>query len=246
MSKPFATLLVYSSLIVLAAAVGGLIPVIAAWRRLFNQLFICFGAGILLGTAFLHILPEAVHLLGGEIGLPLMLGFLFLYVFEKFIMVHSCEGDCSYHAIGWSAFLGLSIHSLTAGMALGAGIVAPGVGFFMFLAILIHKLPESLSLSSILLHAAFSKKRTLLIILLFSLTIPAGAALTILLAPKLPATAVGWLIAFSAGTFLHIAADDLLPAVHSNEENRPSTLMAFLTGLAFMWFSKSILFWMEK
>jgi zinc and cadmium transporter len=232
MPNSLQSLAIYSVFIILITWIGGAIPLIKLWRQSTIRLFISFGAGVLLGVAFLHIIPEAAQFIQTDIGLPLLLGFLSLYVLEKFIMVHSCEAGCDVHVVGWSSFLGLSIHSLTAGMALGAGVIVPQISFFVFLAVLLHKLPESFSLSCVLLQEKFTRKKILFIIFIFSLTVPIGAWTTVAIFESFSNNSIGWLLAFSGGTFLHIAADDLLPNVHSTENNRNATLTTFLAGVA--------------
>jgi len=234
-------LIVYSLLIVAAALIGGLLPLVANWRRNTVRLFISFGAGILLGAAFLHIIPEAAELIQAALGIPLLLGFLTLYIFEKFIMVHSCEAeDCDYHHFGWPAYIGLSLHSLITGVVLGTGILVPQVTLVIFLAIFFHKIPESFSLASLLVHSRIPKNHIFIAILIFSLIVPASALATLLIFESVSTHLIGWMLAFSAGTFLHVAADDLLPEVHSAQLNRKTSLAIFLGGLFIMWISHSI------
>ncbi len=225
-------------MIVIVALIGGAVPLIAKWQRKTIRLFISFGAGVLLGASFLHMIPEAADLIHDGIGLPLLFGFLSLYLFEKFIMVHACEAeDCNFHTVGLSALLGMSIHSFVTGVALGAGMLAPRLGLVVFLAVLLHKFPESFSLASILVHENYSRRKILGSVLVVALMVPLGAGLLILVLGKISSGVLGWLVAFSGGTFLHIAADDLLPEVHSASLNRKATLSIFLGGVLLMWVS---------
>ncbi len=230
------TLLIYLIIIMLTAWIGGAIPLFFRWRSLVIHLFISFGAGILLGAAFLHMLPDAAEYIGSQLGLPALLGFLTLYVMEKFVMTHPCPADhCEYHHVGMAAFVGLSLHSLITGISLGAGIMVPKLGLVVFLAVLLHKLPASLSLSSILVKENYTTKSIALIILIFSLMIPAGALGIYFFAIHTTKTTLGYLVAFSAGTFLHVAADDLLPEVHSHFKHRKESLFTFFVGLVVIW-----------
>lgn len=231
------TLLFYSGSIFFATWAGGLLPLLRRWHDGTLRLFVSFGAGVLLGVAFMHLIPEAAELMNLQIGIPLLSGFLLLYILEKFVMVHSCEAGCDFHVIGWSAVVGLSVHSLTAGMALGAGLVIPEISLFVFFAILLHKLPESFSLTCILLQERMAKGKIILVLFGFSLAVPLGGVLTSFFLKEDSTYAVGWLLAFSAGTFLHIAADDLLPGVHAAVDNRRATLSTFLVGVALVLFS---------
>ncbi len=236
MDTHLTTLLIYLGIIMLAAWAGGAIPLFFRWRSLVIHLFISFGAGILLGAAFLHMIPDSSEYIGSKLGVPALLGFLLLYILEKFIMIHPCPADhCEYHHVGLAAFFGLSLHSLITGMSLGAGIMVPRLGLVVFLAVLLHKLPASLSLSSILVKENYRTNSIVLIILIFSLMIPVGALGTFFFAAHTSTTIIGYLIAFSSGTFLHVAADDLLPEVHSHFKYRKESLLTFLTGLTIMW-----------
>ncbi|KAA3620387.1 MAG: transporter, Zip family protein [Calditrichaeota bacterium] len=233
-----ANLITYILLITCISIIGGIIPLLIKWQQSTIRLFVSFGAGILLAAAFLHMIPLAAEYLGHNVGLPLLIGFLALYIIEKFIMVHTCEAhDCNYHTLGWSAFIGLGVHSLTDGLVLGTGLAVPELSLVIFLAIMLHKFPASFSLTSILLHENFSRKMILVLLGIFTLAVPIGGTVTYFLVAGLNKTIIGWLIAFSAGTFLHVAADDLLPEVHSAESNRIPTLMTFGLGLCVIGFS---------
>ncbi len=226
----------YSLLVIAVAWIGGVIPLYFKENRKVLHLFISFGAGILLGAAFLHMIPDAAAYIGADLGIPILLGFLTLYLLEKFIMTHPCPADsCEYHTVGLSAFLGLSLHSFITGLALGAGILVPKLGFIVFLAVLLHKLPASLSLASLLVKEKYTNLKVILTILLFSVMVPLGAAITYFLAAHTSTEVIGFLIAFSAGTFLHVAADDLLPEIHHDGQDRIIRLFAFFVGLFIMW-----------
>ncbi len=236
MSAPLTQLIGYSFLILLSAWLGGIFPLFFRNRSVLIHLFISFGAGILLGAALLHMIPDAAEYLGPKIGLPLLAGFLLLYVLEKFIMTHPCPSEhCEYHTVGVTAFIGLSVHSLVTGIALGSGVTVPHLGLIVFLAILLHKFPASMSLASLLIKEHYSNKTITLFILSFSLMVPLGALVTYFFIEHASPQTIGYLVAFSAGTFLHVAADDLLPEVHQHTKFRNTQLSAFLVGLLVIW-----------
>ncbi|HFE63824.1 MAG TPA: transporter, Zip family protein [Caldithrix sp.] len=229
-------LAIYCAMIVLFAWIGGVIPLLFHKKIVIIQFFISFGAGILLGAALLHMVPGAAEYIGKRLGLPVLLGFLTLFILEKFIMTHPCPAEhCEYHTVGLTAFIGLSVHSVITGLALGSGILIPRLGFIVFLAVLLHKLPASLSLSSLLVKEHYSRNKIFLIILLFSVMVPLGAFSTYFLIQKASVHTLGVLAAFSAGTFLHVAADDLMPEVHQHFRYRKTRLLVFLLGLLVMW-----------
>ncbi|WP_342375659.1 ZIP family metal transporter [Myxococcus stipitatus] len=243
-----ATVALYSLVVVVGSLLGALVVL---WNERPTQLvrFLAFAAGVMLGAAFFHMLPEAYEG-GGWWAFALVPGgFVFLLVLERYLVAHAGEdvpgdhmsGTGSGHGaeagqvLGLTAFLGLSTHTLFDGIALGSA-VEEGVGLMALLAIVAHKVPSALSLASILKTEGRSKGSILLLAVLYGLMVPAGALLFFAfdavlafesMAPKA--------LAFSAGTFLYIAVSDLLPHVHRHGKDQPGrNVLALFVGLALM------------
>ena len=157
--------------------------------------------------------------------------------------VHACEHD---HASGganarWiSVLLGLGLHTLMDGIAMGSGVVSeagaylPGLG--IFLAVLLHKPLDAISITS-LMHPVTTPNRRLLVNIGFSLMCPLGAFTFMFLAsgPSSPGSVAhlvaAWGLAFSAGVFLCIALSDLLPEMEFHSHSRFSLSLALLLGI---------------
>ncbi len=228
-------LLIATAAVVGLTLLGGLLPLLRTWSRSTIRLLLAFGTGVLLGAAFFHMIPEAAEALGDGIGAAVLAGFLLIYVLERFVMMHPCEEEgCSFHHMGVAAFCGITLHALIDGIALGAGLSIPSLSMAVTLAIVLHKLPASLSLSGILLHCEYPRGRIVGMILLFALATPIGAALSFGLLQGLTGDLLHWAIGFSAGTFLAIATADLLPQVHSAPEGRFRNLAALFAGILIM------------
>lgn len=232
----FQPLALYSLAIAFAIFIGGVLPLFRHWHADRLPTILSLAAGIMLGSAFFHLMPDAYRIIGESVGLWVLLGFLFLYSIEKFVTVHICEAlDCEVHHLGIAASIGIALHTLTNGIALGSGLMIPGLGFVVFLAVSAHKAPEAFSLSSVLLHSNTKRSRIILVQLLNLLMIPAGAILALLFIPDGGSVWIGRAIAFSAGTFLHISLSDLLPEVHKHSHIKTYNYFAFVVGLAIMW-----------
>ncbi len=223
-------------LIIIVTLIGGMYPfVIKSAKHL--TYFISFGAGILLATSFLHMLPESMELVDSvqhaSIPKVVFLGFLFLYVVERFIMIHICEEEhCGVHSFGIASFIGLSLHSTIAGITLGAGIEASySLGLMMLFALIIHKIPESFTLTSIMMHSNYQKKNILRLLGLYAIMVPAGAIIGTAVFDASDTGLLGYAIAFSAGMFLHVSVSDLLPEVHRVREKRNLILASFFVGI---------------
>jgi len=148
-------LTLFSILIVIVSLLGGILPLASVISHTRLQIYLSFSAGIMLGAAFFHMLPEAV-----EIGSPgtirwAILGLLSLFLVERFFSFHQHEPlpdhagsvssgpvvttsgphDCAEHgakaahggALRWTpAAIGLAVHSLTGGVALASAVTAQG------------------------------------------------------------------------------------------------------------------------
>ncbi len=147
-------------------------------------------------------------------------------------------------ALHWgAAAIGLAVHSLAGGVALasafaadrkGLGVASRGV----FLATLIHKPADALTIVSLMLRGGVPRARAHLVNLGFALMIPAGAVLFQVglarLGPRSSASLTAAALAFSAGTFLCIALSDLLPELQFHAHDRLPLSAALLAGFALM------------
>lgn len=227
-------LIFYSGAVFLTAVVGGIAPLIIPTRfQSHSHLFVCLGAGLLLGLAFLHMIPEAARLLPSAFGFWFLLGFLLLLVLERFLMVHPCEEHgCDYHTIGVAAFMGLTVHGVIEGLALASSLLVPQLGPLVLLAILAHTAPQGFALTSLLKMAGKSRRQILLFLIGVALSGPAGmvSGAFLLRANQLSDT-TGILLAVSSGTFVYIGACDLLPELHRKTEDKFRRLAAFFIGI---------------
>ena len=229
------SLMILSGVVLLGALMGGAVPFLRQWKQSHLYYFISFGAGVLMATAFIYMVPEATEILHGQVGMAVLAGFLLFYFLERFIMIHPCvEEECEYHHIGIPAFVGFSFHNLTDGIALGASFLIPSLTPFVFLALICHHIPTSFAFTSILKVSRYSVKKTALFLLIATVMIPVGAFVSNFMLGQWGRLALGWSISLSAGIFIHMAICDLLPQVHKSERNRFKNTVCFVLGLGMM------------
>ena len=217
-------------------------------RRL-NQ-FMAVGAGVLVASAFLIIIPEGLELtMGGQgldgdpgtgieasiLGGAILAGFTLMLLLEIFGLPHAVHHEEDRDLLGLSATLGLVIHSAADGLALGASVTSSTeTGLIVFAAIMLHKGPTAFGLASFLRHIKTEKSKAQLHLLLFALTSPVVAIATFH-ALKESALAndtnIGLALLFSAGTFLYVATVDILPEVHSHEHESKSPIWYVILGM---------------
>lgn len=145
------------------------------------------------------------------------------------------------HGLSWVGLaLGLAVHTLIDGVALGAvmhaGSHTSGVlGIGVFLAILLHKPLDAMSIVTVMQAGGWSKGARAATNLVFALMCPLGALLfyfgvDVVTVGRDHLVAVA--LAFSAGAFICIALSDLLPEVHFHSHDRGKLTLAFLLGIA--------------
>lgn len=212
--------------------VGGWLPTVSRWSAYTFRMIISFGAGVLLGAVFFHMLPGIASSLASNLGYSIILGFMLIYIMEKFIMVHPCEeGECGYHKVGIAAYAGIGFHSILDGVAIGAGSMTSMSGAIL-LAVAVHKFPAALALSSILIKGAeFSRARILRMMVLFAFITPVGALAALFFLKGINPYYINTAIGISAGTFLYIAIGDLLPTVHQESEKKYQNLICLCLGI---------------
>jgi zinc transporter ZupT len=198
--------------------------------------FVALGAGFMLAAAFVRMVPESAHV---PHALSFVLvGYFGVHLFEHTLAPHFHFGEERHAdafltpASAWLAVLGLCVHTLFDGVAIAAGfMIAPALGGVIFLAVLLHKVPEGLTIASIVLAAGRSRALALGAAATLGVCTLAGAALTSLLATS----HVGYALALSAGVTLYVAASDLIPEV--NREGGARLAWAVFGGLLLFLFT---------
>ncbi|MES0490960.1 MAG: ZIP family metal transporter [Leptospirales bacterium] len=196
--------------------------------------FVSFSAGVVLTIAFLHLIPEALEHSPVSLTAVLftLLGF---YSLEHVLVIHHCkEEDCEVHTMGSVAFTGMAFHSLLDGFIIGVGFEASApIGFAAAFGVLLHKFPVGVSITAMLMHDHYPKRKTILLGSLIALATPAGAILAFSVFLKTSPELLGVFLAISAGSFIYIGASDLLPETHKN--HRKSNIPMVFLGVGLMY-----------
>jgi zinc and cadmium transporter len=260
-------ILIYCAVIAAVSLLGGSIPLASRINHRSMQFYLSFSAGAMLGAAFFHMLPESAELAGRHFGLWAACGVIGLYIIERFISPHSHDANgyphhehaephhthhephqgerrsAAPHIAGWSAVIGLSIHTVLGGVALGSAVLgsaaARDVGLAVFLATALHKPADAFTISTLLIKGGTSRRHALLVQAFFAGLIPLGVLCFYLgkslLATPLESVFTGSVMAFSAGTFLCIALSDLLPEVQFHSHDRVGLFLSMVAGAAMMY-----------
>lgn len=150
------------------------------------------------------------------------------------------------HRLSWvGVFLGLALHTLIDGLALGASVEADAshgtvglLGIGTFLAIFLHIPLDSVSITSVMAAGGCKPVLRHVVCATFAMICPLGATFFVFgvnyFGRQQPAI-IGCALAFSAGVFLCIALSDLLPEMEFHSHNRVRLSLALLFGVALAW-----------
>lgn len=211
-------MLIFSALAGVTTALGaGIVLLMGTPSRRVLSLLLGFAAGIMLAIATLELLPEAIHL-GGVVKavIGFLLGVLLMHLLDHLIphlhFKNGCqEGNVEMLKVGYLIFLGIAVHNVAEGLAIGAGSVAsPELGIAIAIAIGIHNIPEGMATAVPLRMGGL---RAIPLILM-----AAGAGLMTVVGtwigglafqanPGMVAVALG----FAAGAMFYIVGDELIP-----------------------------------
>ena len=210
-----------------------------------------FAAGVLLGTAFFDLLPEA---LGDAEGLGInvfswtLIGIVIFFFTERFIYwFHHHE---EYHSDEKSSkntipliITGDTIHNFIDGIIIAATfLVSAPVGIVTSLAVFAHELPQEIGDFGLLLHKGMKRKKIILINVLSALASFAGAILTYM-AGNIIINYIPIFISITAGFFIYIAASDLIPEIHHEKRKWYAVIESamLLLGVVIVWLTVTFL-----
>jgi len=144
---------------------GGAIIVQKNWERAYLKYFVALGAGFMLATAIVELFPASIALQGKSAAFWVLVGYLIIHFFEHTVTPHFHFGEETHadefvHShTGYSVLIGLLIHTFFDGIAIASGfIVSNWLGWIVFLAVFLHKIPEGFTVASVMLAGGQSKK----------------------------------------------------------------------------------------
>jgi zinc and cadmium transporter len=204
-----------------------------------------FSAGSLIGSAFLHILPEALLNSPSKVVFSyFILGLIIFFLMEKYFYWRHChEGSCDVHAFTYLNLIGDGFHNLIDGMLIAASfVVSVKLGVVTTLAVIFHEIPQELGDFGVLVYGGFSKRKALMCNFISALMAMVGAVLGYFLADLIPHLS-NFILPLTAGGFTYIATSDLIPEIHREINQKRSMLafVAFLFGIGFMVFASIVL-----
>ena len=243
--NPFFQLFCFGLLAAAGNLVGGLLITKShsfGQRRL--KYLVALGAGFILAAVFLELIPEIFRQWQNDQIIPmgwLLAGYLTLQLAEHTLAPHFHYGEEVHTAeitrqgVATTAVIAFSIHTFFDGVAIASGLLTNfRIGFVLFIAILLHKVPEGFTVASIMLTSGRGSRAAWRASVLIAGTTLVGILSVFLIQP-----AIRYALPFSAGVTLYVAASDLIPEV--NHEGGAKISLLVFAGVALFYITHLLL-----
>ncbi|HUQ85321.1 MAG TPA: ZIP family metal transporter [Candidatus Limnocylindrales bacterium] len=236
----------------MAALVGGVVLISKEKLAIKISHFLSsFAAGVLLGTAFFDLLPEALHE-GESKGIDVfswtLFGIILFFLIERTIHWFHHHEDYHEHEKETKSTLPLIIigdtmHNFIDGVVIAATFIAdPRLGVITSLAVFAHELPQEIGDFGLMLHKGMKRKKIILVNILSAAVAFVGAILTYSLGNIIEGY-IPIFLSITAGFFIYIATSDIIPEIHYEKRKLHSIFETFLLlgGIGVMWLAVSLL-----
>jgi len=215
---------------------GGAIIVQRNWERCYLKYFVALGAGFMLATALVEVVPTSLELGGRYAAFLVLLGYLIIHFFEHTVTPHFHFGEETHQDEfvhphkGFSVLLGLLIHTFFDGIAIASGfLVSNGLGWIIFLAVFLHKIPEGFTVASVMLASGRSRGYAWGASVLLGAATLAGVFTMALFRHQ-----VNEGLPLAGGVTIYVAASDLIPEVNKEPGVRMALVVFLGVGCMFL------------
>jgi len=184
------------------------------WSMRALDVMVALSAGFMIAVSVAELLPESIERGGRNAALAALAGYLLVHLTQHTFARHFHFGEETHEVnttVSASALVGLLLHTFFDGVAIASGFdVSAALGFLVFMAILLHKLPEGLAISSLFLAAGAGRRAALGAATALGVATIVGVFMT-----QYIAGLRSFGLALSAGVTLYVAASNLVPEFQS-------------------------------
>lgn len=218
-----AYILIFTLIGSIGALIGGFILLShQSFALKISHFLASFAAGVLLGTAFLDLLPEALHdaqATDVNIFFWALFGIIVFFLIER--AIHWFHHHQEYHQDAKESkstvpliIISDTVHNFIDGVVIAATfMISIPLGIVTAFAVTAHEIPQEIGDFGLLLHKGLRRKKIILLNIASAIASLVGALLTYslgdFLLPYIPI-----FLAITAGFFIYIATSDLIPEIH--------------------------------
>lgn len=221
--------------------VGAIITFVSKNNNKFVSFSISLAFSVMIMLMFVDLIPEIKEIFITEFGsllgiifalLGVVLGIILLKILDIFIPDHDGNDKEELKHIGLISSIALVLHNVIEGMAIYTSVNnSLGSGLLLCLGIGLHNIPLGMVITSTLYKSNNSIKKTLMLVILVSLSTFLGGLIMMILSGALVNELIlGILLSITLGMLIYISVFELLPKM-LELKNKKSIISGILTGI---------------
>ena len=211
----------------------------------FLSFILSFAAGLMMAVICFDLIPEALGLSQiTEVIIGIVLGIIVMIfcdlivdkIFSKKPILNQNTNKVSNNLLktGIIVSIGLAIHNIPEGLAIGSGFEASlKLGFSLAIAICFHDIPEGISMALPMKNGGMKAYKIMFYVILSGIATGVGALIGSIVG-KISEQIIAIALSFAAGAMLYIVSGELIPESNSLYKGRISALgnmIGFIIGI---------------
>ncbi len=193
--------------------------------------FVSYATGTLLGSAFLGMIPKALHHASYlSVSAMILVGIILFFLLEKLVIWRHChKEDCETHTrAGPLILIGDAFHNFVDGVVIATAFLSDiRLGIVTSIAVIAHEIPQEMGDFAILLQSGYTRQKALLYNFISAISSLPGAVIAYYYL-KTEQVVVPFVLAISAASFIYIALADLIPGLHRTIDFKKSVVQLSL------------------
>ena len=224
---------------------GGIFGVVIKKNsKKFISFILSFASGLMMAIICFDLIPEAFNIANIVVVIiGIIMGIICMLICDNTIKTRFNKKSSYNNSMlrtGIIVSIGLAIHNLPEGLAIGSGFEASlKLGLGLAIAICLHDIPEGISMAVPMKNGGISKEKVIFYVVLSGITTGIGAFLGAIVG-SISEEIIAICLSFAAGCMLYIVSGELIPESNSLYKGRMSSIgnmAGFLIGMIAILFS---------
>lgn len=228
----------------IGTTLGGLIGIFSKRNsNKFLSFVLAFASGLMLAVICFDLIPHSMEIssiyttmLGIVLGIIIMI-FCDNIVQKKFNTKSVSNRNASLLKTGIVVSIGLALHNIPEGLAIGSGFDASTtLGFSLAIAICLHDIPEGISMAIPMKNGGMKPWKVMIYVILSGIATGIGALIGAIIG-NISEQVIAICLAFAAGAMLYIVSGELIPEsnkLYQGKMTAIGNMFGFIIGLLAM------------
>ena len=216
----------------MGTTIGGILGcTIKSKSNKFLSFILSFAAGLMMAVICFDLIPEALEIsklsqsiIGILLGIVIMIFCDFIVDNKISKKVKKQEKEISLLKTGIIVSIGLAIHNIPEGLAIGSGFDASiKLGYSLAIAICFHDIPEGMSMAIPMKNGGMKIYKIMFYVILSGLATGIGTLIGVIIG-KISEQIISLCLSFAAGAMLYIVSGELIPESNRLYKGRMSAI----------------------